>query len=130
MFIAQRGSVFRNRAISNHLSGSTMAVSSPNWLWTSQIASPKRLFNASRTALLMPSPWGSLLGIERARSETEPLGADQLFRARHRIGPRLHDRGRTVAALNLVLQQEETVEDGLRPRRTAGHVDVAGDDFV
>src|SRR5688572_9831592 len=109
MFIAQRGSLLRKRAIANHLSGSTMAVSSANWLWTSQIASPKRCFSASITALLMPSP--SLLGVERPRTEAKPLGADELFGARHRIGARLDDGGRSVASLDLVLKEQEPVED-------------------
>ena len=47
-----------------------------------------------------------------------------------RVDARLDVAGRPIAGGDLVLQQQETVDDGFGPRRAAGHVDVGVDELV
>src|SRR6476620_5130149 len=108
MFMSHCGSVRRKEQTSFQRGAAPTAVSSPTCECVSRIAAP----NFSRST-------------ERSRSLISGLFvlvATELHEVFHDVLARLHDAGRAVATGHLVLEEDETVHDGLGARRAARHV--------
>src|SRR5438067_1696093 len=99
MFMSHCGSLRRKAQTSFQRGAATTAVSSPTCECVSRIAAP----NFSRST-------------ERSRSLISRLFvlvATELHEVSHDILARLHDAGGAIASRDLVLEEDETVHDGL-----------------